>query len=728
VTRYWSVAEKNTRSVPLGGVLLANRLTWSAMGLGLAFLTGALFRFRSAAPALGRPRRVVEEMSGPVAPVAVRAVITQHFGVGAWWVQLVSTARMSFASIVRQIPFTVIVAVGLINLGIAATYSEVVFGQNAWPVTYSVVEVLEGQFNVFFIVLITLYAGELVWRERELRADQIVDALPSRTSAMMLGKVSGLVLAEVVLLCVLFVAGMLFQASHGYFRFEPQLYASHLFGTVLPSLVQLTVLAVMIHVIVNQKSLGHALVILGLLLRGIAPRLGLEHPLFQYAKAAPFKYSDMNGYGPYVPSLIWTAVYWTGVAVLVGVVAYLTWVRGSEVAWTVRRRTARQRWTGATRVVTVGGLGVAAAAGAVLLHNGHRVNQYRTSSEQRALKADYERTYKPLARLPQPRLVDADVRVDLEPERLAFGVSGTFTYVNNHAAPLDSLVVTSMTRELRIDTLAWGRRATALVEDTLQGVRLYRLDAPLAPGDTVTLRYRAHYATRGFPSGGPDTALAQISPRNAISANGSFINSQYFPVLGYFAALELASDVARRKEGLAPKVRAASIDDVAARAVTYLGVNADWISFRATVSTAPDQIALAPGVLTREYREGGRRVFEYRSPQPMLAFYSFLSARYEVRREEWNGVALEVYYHKGHAFNVERMVASMKASLGDFSARFSPYQFQQLRIVEFPRYSQFAQAFPGTVPFSESVGFILRAGTSVDDVDAPYYVTAHEVA
>jgi hypothetical protein len=33
------------------------------------------------------------------------------------------------------------------------------------------------------------------------------------------------------------------------------------------------------------------------------------------------------------------------------------------------------------------------------------------------------------------------VRADLVPERLSFGVSGTFTYVNNHAAPIDSLLV-----------------------------------------------------------------------------------------------------------------------------------------------------------------------------------------------------------------------------------------------------------------------------------------------
>lgn len=727
-TRYWTVAEKNTMLVPMGGLLLLNRVLWVAAALGLAWLTGVLFRFRSAAPALGRARPVVTDAAPPAAVSAAPAVVTRIHGARAWWVQLASTTRMSFVSIVRQLPFAVIVAVGLINLGIAATYAEVVFGQRAWPLTYSVAGVLEGQFAVFFIVLITLYAGELVWRERELRADQLVDALPSHTSATLLGKIGGLVLAEAVLLVILMLAGMVFQAGHGYFRFEPLLYFAHLFGTVFPSLVQLTVLAVLVHVLVNQKYLGHALVIVAFVLRKLAPTLGFEHPLFQFATAAPHRYSDLNGYGPYVPALVWTALYWSAVAVLLGVVAYLAWVRGSEASWAMRVRVMRQRWSGGVRLVGAGGALVAIAAGGVLFHNSNRVNTYRTKAELRRLKGDYERRYAPLAALPQPRLVTVDVRVDLEPERLAFGASGTFTYVNNHARAIDTLLVTSMAREMVVDSLVWGRAVTPLVLDTLRGARLYRLAVPLAPNDTITLRYRGHYDSPGFPTGGPDTSVVQIGIRNAISANGSFVNYEYFPVLGYYDALELTSEDARRKEGLPPRVRAASIDDMRARGVTYMGLNADWIDFRATVSTAPDQVALAPGSLVREYEERGRRVFEYRATQPMLAFYSFLSARYAVRRDRWRDVDLEVYYHEGHEFNVDRMVAAMKASLEDFSARYSAYQFPQLRIVEFPRYSQFAQAFPGMVPFSESVGFILLAGSGPDAIDTPYYVTSHEVA
>ncbi|MGE0553009.1 MAG: M1 family aminopeptidase [Gemmatimonadales bacterium] len=727
-TRYWTVIEKNAQVAPSGGLVLANRLLWIAVSLAIAGVTFALFRFRAAPPTLGRRRkRVVDE--APTAALPAFVSVTQRFDRLAWWRQTLSTARMSFWSIVRQVPFAVIVTIGLINLAIAAAYAEAIFGQKVWPVTYTVVEVLNGQFFILFVVLIALYAGDTVWRERELRADQIVDALPAPTSTRVLGSLAGLVLVQVALLVMLAVTGVAFQAASGYFRFELPLYFAFLFGTVLPSLIQLTVFAVAIHVLVNHKYLGHALVILAFVLRSVAPRLGLEHPLFQFAKAAPFRYSDMNGFGPYLPGLFWTALYWTGVAGLIGVVAYLFWGRGAEVPWRARIREAGRRWQGAVRPVAAAFLLVAVGAGGVLFYNANLVNHYQPSAVARSLGAEYERLYKPLARLSEPKLVDVAVRADLEPERSAFRLSGTFTYVNQDSTPIDSVLVSGFApRELRVDTLSWSRPATLVVEDALHRAWIYRLAEPLVPGDTIALRYHASYQARGFPIAGPDTSVGQFAIRNAISANGSFLNFQYFPFLGYVAWRELASETDRRKEGLPPRVRAAPLEDESARAVTYLGVNADWISFRGTVSTAPDQIAIAPGYLVREYEEAGRRVFEYESREPMLAFFSFLSARYAVRRDRVGEIALEIYYQPGHEFNLDRMMAAMKDGLTEFSSRFSPYQFKQLRIIEFPRYNQFAQAFPNTVPFSENIGFILRAGTSNDDIDTPYYITAHEVA
>ena len=90
-------------------------------------------------------------------------------------------------------------------------------------------------------------------------------------------------------------------------------------------------------------------------------------------------------------------------------------------------------------------------------------------------------------------------------------------------------------------------------------------------------------------------------------------------------------------------------------------------------------------------------------------------------------VDLEIYYQKGHEYNLTRMMESMKMSLDYYSTHFSPYQYNQLRIVEFPRYRTFAQSLPGIIPFSEAIGFIMDIDDE-KDVDMAFYITAHEVA
>ena len=61
---------------------------------------------------------------------------------------------------------------------------------------------------------------------------------------------------------------------------------------------------------------------------------------------------------------------------------------------------------------------------------------------------------------------------------------------------------------------------------------------------------------------------------------------------------------------------------------------------------------------------------------------------------------------RSHPYDVDDMIASSRAGLDYYERVFSPYQFSQFRILEFPRYRTFAQSFANTVPYSEAIGFI----------------------
>jgi aminopeptidase N len=162
--------------------------------------------------------------------------------------------------------------------------------------------------------------------------------------------------------------------------------------------------------------------------------------------------------------------------------------------------------------------------------------------------------------------------------------------------------------------------------------------------------------------------------------------------------------------------------------INLFTTNSEWVTFHAVVSTSPDQIAIAPGYLTREWTENGRRYFEYSMGGTRINdFYSFLSGRFSVKSDQWKNVKLEIYYQPGHEFNLDKMMDSSKTGLEYYEKNFGPYQFNQFRVLEFPRYRQFAQSFPNTVPYSEDIGFIERM-KKPDDIDLLYFVTAHELA
>jgi hypothetical protein len=270
---------------------------------------------------------------------------------------------------------------------------------------------------------------------------------------------------------------------------------------------------------------------------------------------------------------------------------------------------------------------------------------------------------------------------------------------------------------LTVKQLSFVGGQTPVIEDPELGFYLFKLPAPLAPHARIQLDYSLQYDNPGFENSQPNTDIIH---------NGSFLNDRYGPYIGYAQEIELTDDSTRHRHGLEKARRMPKLDDVAAREYNSVSFDADWVNFDATVSTTPDQIAIAPGYLQKEWVDNGRRYFHYKMDAPMLNIYSFQSARYAVLRDKWENVNLEIYYQPGHEYDINTMMQSMKETLAYCSANFSPFQFHQLRIIEFPRYATFAESFANTVPFSESIGFLTKISGKADEVDLPFYVTAHE--
>jgi ABC-type transport system involved in multi-copper enzyme maturation permease subunit len=723
ITEYWTSAERNTRTVPLEGVLLYNRVAWSAVAAALLAFTFARFSLSERGKKAAKETRQegVETGQGPAAASPVMlARPTLDFSGRAWLSVFGALVRLQWRETVKSVIFLVLVLAGVLFMGSTAPAVGRFFGTPTWPVTYNVLELLGGSFAVFIIAIITFYSGELVWRERDAKLAQMYDALPVPRALVLASKWCALLGVELVLLVIVFLSGIVLQTLKGYHHYELGLYARWLFGSRMVDLMLLTTLAMFIHVIANHKYVGHFVMVGYYGLALLLPRLGFEHKMYWPNSQPAWMYSDMNGFGQYVRPLFWFKAYWVCFALMLAVVANLFWVRGVDVGLRQRWKLARERLT--KRSVALGGAGLAGfvAIGAFLYWNMDVLNRYRTKYEEDELTARYERTYKVTwDGAGQPRVTAVNVDAELFPNERRLTLRGTMDVENRTAAPVTRLFV-GLPETAKVETLALGRGEKLASSEPELGVRVYELGKPLQPTEHAALQFALAYDNPGFTNGTDDRHIVQ---------NGSFFNSGYLPVLGYNHNTELADDDVRRKHHLPERERMRDLDDPRGRGTNYASSDGDWIRFEATVGTSSDQIAIAPGYLIKQWTEGGRSYFRYAMDAPILNFYSFISARYAVKRDTWNGVAIEVYHHPPHDYDVDRMIRSVKSSLDYFTKEFGPYQHKQVRIIEFPRYESFAQSFPNTIPYSEAIGFIARVDdTNEDEIDYPFYVTSHEVA
>ena len=722
VTQYWSVTEKNSMHLPLEGIILTNRLIWLGVAIIVFSIGYRRFRFSHAAES---DQALPPPAESPARPLEVPAV-TKHFGARARMTQFLAVMRASFLRLVTNRWFGMLLAVGLFFLGIASMEAGKLFGTPTWPVTYHMEEILVGTIGTFMIVLIAIYSGELVWADRDSRQHQIMDASPVTNAVLFLGRLAALCAIIALILIVMMFAGMVTQTIKGYYNYEVGLYLQALYGIRYPDMVLLAVFAMLVHTLVNNKYMGHLLVIVLLVGMGFLSFFGLDRGFYQYSYDSGAVYSDMNEWGPFLTPFVWWKAYWLSFSVLLLVLSVLFWPRGEESRYRLRLRQARARFGRPARAIAASAALLTAGLGGFIYYNTDKLNVYRTARQDRRFRAEREKRYKKYENIPQPRVVSARVKVDLEPRVPAITVSGTYVLRNKTPTAIERVHLT-VPEIMSIRQMTFDGGGEHAVSDSVRDYHIYRLVKPLKPGDTTVMQFRLERRKRGFAHQVDDLFLLE---------NGTFIHSMMvMPVIGYNPRLELEDEDARKKEDLKPRAPMRPPTDTAALRNNYIGIDSDWIDFEATISTDEDQTALAPGYLQREWVEGGRRMFHYTMDTPILNFWAAVSARYDVKRDRWSPtgratgdpVDISIFHHPEHTYNVDRMIASVKRSLDYYTAEFGPYQHRQIRIVEFPRYLAFAQSLPNLIPYSEAIGFIARV-RSDHDVDYPFSVTAHEVA
>jgi ABC-type transport system involved in multi-copper enzyme maturation permease subunit len=723
-TRYWTVFDKNTKLLAVDGVFLWNRLLWIGVALVILAFAYWKFEFTTGTRKSSKKSRKIEELEKKQtdrSSALALPKVSQSFGSGASWRQYFAATKRESVAVFKSIPFLIMLFLGIANVWGGSVEINTIFGTRFYPVTQNMIEVIDGAFRIFAMLIAAFYAGDIVWRERSLKMHEVHDAMPTPTWVMWASKFSALLVVIFTSLATATLTAILIQASRGYYNFELALYGKGVFLQIGGWLVLMAGLAFLMQVFFNQKFVGFLGVLVWFVLNRIMPALDWEHRLYRFASSPPNQYSDMNGFGHFTAPLLWFQTYWMLLVAALLVVGHLLWTRGTEGGFRERIRVARQRFGTAAATALIVFLVAFTATGSYIYYNTNVLNEYRTTKQGEKTQADYETKYKKYENLPQPRITDVQADVAIHPERRSVDIRGKYTLVNKTQTPIPELHILADSSLDVMEVSIPGAKLKSADKET--GYSIYTLTPPMAPGAVLPITFHTAWAARGFVNGASNVTVVE---------NGTFFNNgEMFPRIGYVEDAELQDRNKRRKYGLKPIERARPPSDMQARMDNAISRDSDWINLDTTVSTSSDQIALAPGYLQKEWTEGGRRYFHYKTTSPILGFWAYLSARYQVKRDAWKAadgtsIPIEVYYDAKHPYNVDRMIVGVKKSLDYFTKNFSPYQHKQVRILEFPGYRTFAQAFPNTIPFSESIGFIADL-RDTDEIDYVFYVTAHEV-
>lgn len=715
--KYWTVAELNSAIPAIGGALLLNRLLW--LGLGFSVFALSIIRFD---PSRTRQRRSRMQDASKDDTYAAESAFARTrgprrvFSVAMAVVQFVRQVQREAANVLGGLPFVGMLVLGIVVLVQAANSAGNILGMPVHPRTYLMLESLQGIYSVVLLLVVVLYSGDLIWKERSLELDEIIDSMPVPGRVYLGAKLTALMLVVAVFLFAGVLTLIGFQLTHGYHDLELGLYAR---GAALAAIypILMMVLASFCHVAAPNKLAGYGLVILHIIAWDFLEELGFEHHLYRFGSLPPLPYSDFNGYGSFLGTFGWFSLYWGFAAVVVVGLSILFQRSGKDDRWRARLREARARLRGSARaMIAVGTVGFI-STGLWIFYSTNIVNAYVPRAAAADSKASYERLYRKYQGIELPRIVAVRAEVDIFPKRRSVDIRGTYRLVNRSTKPLRELHV-SIPLRVRVKRLDLPAH-DVILEDRVHGYYIFRLRTPLAAEAATELGFNLTVENRGFVNNDAQVAVIE---------NGTYFTKRdFFPVIGYDAQRQLTDPDERRERGMEPVVRLASIDDAAARMNTQRASDADRVDFDATVSTSIDQIAVTSGELQREWVDDGRRYFRYRAESPITHYFAFASAKYEVARADWDGVAIEVYHAPGHDGNLERMMDAARKSLAYCTANFGPYQHRHLRIVEYPRYVRDATSFPGMIAFSESMGFNARLSGG-EAIDFPFYVTAHEVA
>ena len=731
----WTVHQHNTLVPPLSGTLLWNRLIWLGIAAGLwtwhyrAHAMAERAPLRPVAPAAVFAPTDTEQQAAlpPAAPAApcAQPLPARTWGAITWWRQWWWRSAFETRLILKGRAFALLTIGGLISLVLTS------LGSRSFHYSYPSTDLLIHAANIYFeyilFAIIMVYAAELMWRDRDLRLQDIIDATPVSNSVLLLSKLTALfaIITLNLLLAMLVMVG--YQAFQGYGDFEIPLYLQMLFVEHGPYFYLTAMMALFTQVITRHKYAGMALAVLIALTPIPLDALGLFHNLYRFAQTNDIDYSLMNGYGHLFTGHLWYTVYWALAGAVWMVLAHILWPRGMVHQGVFRSwHLAWRRSPGRVKVAFALCMLMCAGTGGWIYYHTAILNAYQPPGKEETA-AEIEKRFKRYEHLPMPVVTETKLHVELYPQARYFVAQGSYVVENRTQTPIHELHLLTFIN-LHLQAMTYPG-ATLREAHPKWGYYIYDLATPLLPGERQTLQFTTRtQQPRGFRNQVDSDDVYMIYP-NDVVGNGTNLYSPFIlPFIGYTKMVEHKKAWLRHQWGLPPlEQRMRRHDDPVGRSQSMMATHLGWGHTDITIGTSGDQTAVTTGRLVAQWETGDRRYFRYQSTAPGRGKFTIYSGRYHIHRKSTSNVSIDIYHHPQHPHNVELIARHLSEALAFYERTFGPYPFPYVRVVEFVYYDGMVFSDGGVIGIPETLVWKndVRGAGQDDLIDWVTYLLAH---
>lgn len=708
-TRYWTAFQKNNQFISLTGNLLFNRVLWISISLAVIFISYRIFSFRKMNPKINKKEKV-KKTEGEVLKF-IKFQKTEFQTARHNFEVLKSFVKIDLSLIIKGIPFVLIVIMltGLLTIEIS---DEIDGGRRmaeSITTTGLMITTLMDRLPVILILILLFYSNELIWRSESERFAALENVTPHQSGMVFISKLITLTIVPLLLILLGICIGVAFQLANNNAPIEFGLYLSLFYFLGLPMLL-VSILVITIQTLIQNRYVGLVLASVTAIVfsTSIGQMIGVTYPLFRFADILKVEHFDMNGFGQYKFSFLVKILYCAGFSLILLFFGSILWKRNTSFVKTFKRK---QLNLFQKALLILGSL-LFMGFGSYTFYEVNVKKEYLTVEEQLDWQQQYEEKYRKFQDIDQPVITAVKTTVDLFPEENRYEVKGSYELVNNSEKPIDSLLL-YISNQIELKTLVVPN-SKLLLKDEHFGHFWYKLNAPLQSGKSFKMSF-------SFTSSW--SALTGHTPFNSIIDNGSFMRiSNYYPGFGYQTDKEMTNSKERKKRNMPQETLIRKLEDEERQPY-------DFIDFDAVVTTPESQTAIGVGDLMSQWKSEGRNYFHYKSNGKIPFRFAFSSAEYEIKKELYKGVSIEVYYDKRHGRNINELISATKKTLDYCQKNFGPYPNKTIRYAEVSAFAEgfAATAYPSTIYMKENFGFYSDI-TRGDKEDIINQLAGHELS